>query len=527
MAAGRRRGVKKSAKSGTVSHAAARKATRVVDPVKDADVDHEKSKGSEFSLRDGPDLRITDRDARKYEKAERLIVTGAMNYSRLAKKEWETLWRFADEKGAEILVIPLRYRNPTSPAETSKDMAEQWRWPSEVMPYVAGNRFRIHPFLYVMGDYRIPATRVNPLMGCKTITRAASGIFGHAQISMETIPTPQAALPKILHTTGAITHGDKRYSQSAVGAEAEFHHTLGAVYIEKENKRFHLRQLLFDKAHGFYDLDRYFHPRGSRRGARAKALITGDTHREEVDPDVVEATYGPGGLVEILDPEYLVWHDLLSFISGSHWDDPIDAITKALAGENDVRREITRALDFMVEHTPRNAKSIVVASNHDDHLRRWVLDKDWKSIDAKNVEIYLELAQAMVQGAKLTRAGVEQINPFAWWAENVYKTSDRVKFLKLGESFRLVGTEMGYHGHVGPGGRKGSPVALDRVGTRMVTAHLHGPRIYRGLKQVGTCAHLNPTYIRGGPSNSMHTHCALYDNGKWQLANIIEGHFRG
>lgn len=501
---------------------------QTVDPIGDArHAKHrEEPDKSDFHLRDGPDLRITDREVRKYEKAERLVITSAMNNAPLAAEEWKTLRRFADEKEAEIIVIPLRYRNPTSPAETELAKKMEWDWPGEVESRLAENRFRVHPFLYVMGDYRIPATRVNPLMSCKTITRGASGIFGHAQVAMETIPTPQAALPKILHTTGAITIGDKRYSQSSVGAEAEFHHTLGALYIEKEKKRFHLRQLVFDKEHGFYDLDRYFHPRGSRQAGRAVALITGDTHREEVDPDVVEATYGAGGLVEILEPLHLVWHDLLSFVAGSPWDDAIESITKSLAGANDVRHEITNALDFVVEHTPRKTESVIVASNHDDWLRRWVLGKDWKSIDAKNVEIYLELAHAMVRGARLTRAGVEQINPFAWWAQHRYKVPSNVRFLRLGESFRKAGVEMGYHGHIGPGGRRGSKVALDRVGTRMVIGHLHHPGIYRGLVQVGTSAHLNPVYTRGGPSSSLHTHCALYDNGKRQLYNIIDGRFR-
>lgn len=475
---------------------------------------------------DGPDFHLASKDVKRLERAERIVITTALNRAPLGAEEWKTLRRYCDAREAELVVIPGRYRNPTSGGEShAKGEAGEYVWPNELQSYLSEDTLQLTKNIWIMGDVRVQATAKNPLTGLEGHTRGASGIYGHAQLAMEMVPTPQNVLPKILHTTGAITK--PLYSKSRAGAFAKFHHTMGALVVEKADKKFHLRQLLFDTEGGFYDLDTYWHTGGSRKAGRIKALVTGDTHVDRVDPGVVEATYGKDGIVDTLRPEVLAWHDLLDFQSESHHNDPIERVALALAGKHVVREEVARACAFVQEHTPRNTLSLIIPSNHNEHLAKWALNADWRKVDAKNAEFLLEMQLAMVRHAKSTPAGIEQIDPFAWWAqENKLVPQPNVRFLTRGESYRAAGIELAFHGDIGPSGARGSRRNLDRVGTRLVIGHLHAPGIFRGCSQVGTSSLLDMVYQRGSPGCWLQTHCAVHQNSKRQLINIIDGDWR-
>ena len=471
-----------------------------------------------------PTFELPAAEARRFERAGRIVITSAMNNAKVDQRFWASLCRYAAHNEAEILVLPTRYRNPTTPGEAQKESRRMW-WAPEVTQHLASNRLKLHPLLWVMGDVPVAATALNPLVGLDALTRGVSGIFGHAQLAMETVPTPQNVLPKILHTTGAVTKAE--YSRSKAGRRAEFHHTLAALVVEKSGKKFHLRQLIADSSGGFYDIAggeaRYYHPKGSHKADRATALVTGDTHVDRVDPKVVESTYGKGGLVELVRPEFLVWHDLLDFQSDSHWNNAVERIALALSGKHDVRAEVLRAIEFVDRHTPEGVQSVVVSSNHHDHLSRWALERDWRHVESVNVEFLLELQLALVRGAKAKAHGVDQADPLALWAS---KQNSKARFLRYGESFRKLGVEMGLHGHRGPNGSRGSRKNIDKIGTRTFIAHAHTPGIYRGANQVGTSSLLNLSYGVGSPSSWLHTHGILWPNGKRQLVNIIDGEYR-
>lgn len=474
---------------------------------------------------EGPDLSISSADAKKYEKAKIIVVTGAMNAAPLAQDFWAALNRYCEARGAQLLIIPLKYRNPTAPLETKSRQKKDWWWAPEVQPYLAENRIALHPKLYYMGDVPVAATALDPLTGLESMTRGSSGIFGHAQVAMDTIPTPQNDLPKILHTTGACT--EKQYSRSKAGRRAEFHHSLGAIVIEKVGNKFHLRQLVADSEGGFYDVKpdyRYWHAKGDRKAGRCPMLVCGDIHVDVADPDAVAVTFtAPDSMFAVLDPEEVAIHDVLDFSSGEgHHDDPIERILKALSSNGGVRGELQRAVEFMNTVIPARTKKKVIASNHHDHLAWWAKRADWRAVAPQNAEILLELQLAMIRGAKLVPEGVEQIDPFEWWCkENGLDPS--VEFIPYGASHQVAGIETAFHGHVGPSGSRGSRRGLDRTGTRMVVGHSHSPGIYRGLTQVGLLALMNLMYNRRGPSGWLQSNCAIHPNGKRQLLNIIEG----
>lgn len=464
-------------------------------------------------IRNGPDLEISIARRHALEGADVLVVTCAQNDAPLARTFHAALSRYLDARGAELAVLPIRYRNPTSPFEAEKT---RWVWPAEIQPSLVGSRLE-RSNLIVFGDLRLQATAQDPLVGLEPMSRGLNAVVGHAQFAMETVPAPGRRLPAILHTTGSISR--PRYSQTKAGARGHFHHTVGALVIERGTAgRVHMRRISADHTGGFFDLGWYFSPTGKPRRERPRALVTGDTHVDVIDAIAARSTYGKGGLVDEIRPEMLVWHDVLDFSSRSHHDDAITQIAKVRAGRADVRGELARATEFLRSRTPRGCESVIVASNHHEHLRKWVLCSDWRT-EGANAAVLLELAQAMVEGARLTRAGVEQIDPFAWWART-HGGLDQMRFLRRGESLILGGVEVTAHGDIGPRGARGTRRNLDRGGVRRVIGHGHGPGVFRGVDQVGTTSRRDLIYTRGSPSDWLCTHCIIGQNGKKQLVTV-------
>jgi hypothetical protein len=187
-----------------------------------------------------------------------------------------------------------------------------------------------------------------------------------------------------------------------------------------------------------------------------------------------------------------------------------------------VRAEVHRAIDFVASHTPRNSESVIVASNHDDFLRRWLANQDWRT-DPENAEFYLETALAMVRQASGFSVSAEAFSPFVHWVSA--SRVDRVRCLAPNELFTLANVELGMHGDVGPNGARGSIRNLRRVGAKSIVGHSHSPGIDEGCYQVGTSSRLRLGYNRG-PSGWMHAHVVLLANGKRQLIVMQNGKWR-
>ncbi len=452
----------------------------------------------------------------------RFIVTAAQNATPVHKGFLASLERAAEHLNAEIIVIPIRYKNPTS--RWSKSQANAEEWDAAVQPYLCNTRIRLCKNLVVLGDVKTQPTASSPLTGFEAITHAESGILGHTKLQLRTIPTPQHSLPKVLTTTGAVTVAN--YTDSKAGKLGEFHHTLGAVLVELEGGRFHLRQLNADKDGSFYDLTTLYTPDVISKNHPVSALVMGDTHVDFIAKHVKTATFGKGGIVETCKPSYLVWNDVLDAYSVNphHHGNPFIGVAKLQAGRMDVRAEIERAAEFIAEHTPQGCESIVVPSNHNDFLARWVLSSDWR-VNPGAARFYLETALAMVDSAKLTASGAEYEDPTSYWLRRLLAGAN-VQVLNRGDSFTVHGVEVGLHGDIGPHGARGSLRNLRRIGVRTVIGHSHAPGIDEGCVQVGTSTELVLEYNRGSPSGWMNTHCVIYPNGKRALINIINGRWR-
>lgn len=452
---------------------------------------------------------------------QRFLITSAQNATPVHEKFLESLKVAAKHLGATLVVIPLRYKNPTSIWSAKQQYAD--RWAPEVVPYLFNGRKKLGPNLVLVGDVKIQPTAVSPLSGFESLTGAESCVIGHPKMQFRTVASPSGRFPKILSTTGSVTK--RNFTDSKAGKLGAFHHFLGAVVVELRGKKFHLRQVNADRETGsFIDLDLHFSPEGVTKAPPALGLVMGDTHARFADKAVDRATFGPRGIVETLNPQVLVFHDLLDgyAVNPHHAGNPFIARAKFVGHLGNVREEIEHAVEF-VRKRAKGRQAVIVSSNHDNFLSRWVINTDWRS-QPGNAPFYLETAAAMLASAKMTPNGAEYADPFTYWVAKL-KGDASIRCLGTNESFTLGGVECGLHGHHGPDGARGTVKNLSRVGARMVSAHGHSPGIEEGHYRVGTSTPLRLEYTNG-PSSWLNTHCVVDANGKRSLITVVGGDWR-
>lgn len=464
---------------------------------------------------------------RELEPVSRFIITAAQNYTPVHRKFVAALLRAKRRLKAELLVIPIRYQNPTS-VFTEKQKKLDLVFPKVIEKYLWSVRKNLNANLTLLADIKVQPTATEPLMGYEAMTHGESGILAHTKLQMKVVAAPSHRFPKLLTTTGACTLPN--YTDSSAGKKGEFHHTLGAVLVEIKGKTFHLRHLNGKNDGSFSDAGTQltFYPDRIEKMARPLALVMGDTHVDYIDPVVERATFGKGGLIQTLDPEVLVWHDLLDAYSVNphHKKNPFIAFAKRMQELDDVRREITRAVNFVTDRTTGDRKSVIIASNHNDFVNRYMKDNDWRE-DPTNAKFYLATALHLIDNSIIGPSGFEMPDPFAYWFKKLAKGGDgaNVRVLRRDESYSLGGVELSMHGDIGPSGSRGSARNLRRVGVKSIIGHSHSPCINEGCYQVGTSTSLKLEY-NIGPNAWLNTHCVLHANGKRQLISIIDGNWR-
>jgi hypothetical protein len=462
-------------------------------------------------------------DLRRLAHKKTFVVTSAVNNCPPEAGFLAALQRYCTAHDAELVVIPIRYINPTTKLDPQDGAEDGVVWDQELAPYLMGEELVLSDDLVIQGDLRIQATARNPLASLASRSRGRSAIFGSSQLAMQTVATPHQHLPKLLYTTGAVTA--KRYSNTKAGNLANFHHSHSAIVVELRGKRFFMREITWD-GEAFIDLGARWTDDGIGLFREPTlALVTGDEHVWFNCPKTRKATYGQGGIVETLQPDYIVRHDVNDSysISHHHLKNSITMVVKTLAGMNNLRAELDDSVAFINDTTPSGTTNIIVASNHHEHITQWLRAGE-KNVDPINAEFYHWLKYKILKAARMTERGVVHPDPFALYAADQL-TCD-TKFLGPDDSFHLGGVELGMHGHLGPNGSRGSLKSLSVIGSRFIIGHTHTPGIYEGGYCVGTSSNLRLEY-NAGPSSWLNTHAALYQNGKRQLIHVFDGRWRG
>jgi hypothetical protein len=254
--------------------------------------------------------------------------------------------------------------------------------------------------------------------------------------------------------------------------------------------------------------------------------VWGDIHEVHLSDATRRICWGPGGVTESLRPSRQVFHDLLDFESQSHHNrrDPYRMLALHTVGRDSVRDECARAGAFLKYACRGGVAGVVVQSNHDMHLERWLREVDWRQ-DVINAEFQAEAHMAYVRAIMERR----RFNALEWAIAHTHPV-DNVTWLGPDDSYIVCdhdgdGVELCFHGDRGANGAKGTLRNMSRLARKVVIGHGHGAGILNGAWQVGVMV-LNMDYIAGSPSNWSTSFCVIHDNGKRQMLTMYAGKWR-
>lgn len=460
------------------------------------------------------------------QKNKKYIITSAQNATLIHQGFLASLKNYCKDNNAELIVIPYRYKNPTS-IWGMNDKELDW-WDKSITEYIVDHELKLGKNIRIMGQIKIQPTAISPLSGFDSVSELDSAIFGHPKIEWKTVPSVADKLPKVLVTTGSITN--LNYTDSKAGHKGALHHTFGAIVLEIDSDEFfHIRHITADHNTGaFYDLNKRYTSKGVEDSKSILALYAGDSHSEYIDKKVKAALYtSSDSVAETLKPKYMLFGDILDFGVRSHHTirDTLGRFRKHYFATNDnVEEALQKVADFIDEVSKPYATNVIVKSNHDEHIERWLKEADPNS-DPENAKFYHYLKYHQYQAIQ----DMIDFDILEFWAkhpdEQKGMDNESTIFLRRNQSFEIAGVEVSLHGDVGPNGARGSLRGLSKMGQKLICGHSHSPGIIDQSYQVGTSTPLRMDYNKG-PSSWLNTSAIIYPDGSVTLINIINGKWK-
>ena len=429
---------------------------------------------------------------------------------------FDNLEAYAKYIDADIHVIAGRYKNPNSLISNDKVKSTE-TWHSRLVPYLDANRHDLHKYLSILSDIKTQPTAVNPMSGLAGVSGINSCIFGSPKLQLEMIPVLEGNKPKMMMTTGACTV--KNYTDSKAGKKGEFHHTLGFVVIEIEDKsNFYARQVSATDDGDFIDLYHEVSKGRVTKSYECEAIVLGDLHVGHHDPQVIKRTLK---FMDKVNPKHTILHDVFDGHSITHHDanDPMKQYSKEFHGTNNLGAEVDEMMEVL-ENFREYPNVVIVRSNHDDFLDRWLILNDWRKLATpKNSKLYMDYSQRLMTQYEVDPTSVKGIIP-----ELIQDRFENFITLGRGDSYKVKGWELGHHGDKGSNGSRGSLQQFRKLNTKVVVAHYHSPGRKDGALAVGTSTYLRVGYNQGA-SGWLQSHVIIHKNGKAQHLNFIDGNF--
>jgi hypothetical protein len=473
-------------------------------------------------------------------KIARYIFTCAQSNTKLHDWTWRNLVALAEHYGARIHVSRFTYKKEAYGSKavkpgkgaTAADKADLW-YDKRIEPFISDEGANVAPGLVWCGEMNILPTAIRPLSGMESYTGRKSGIFPHAKIAMESIASHKSEPTKFNYTTGAVTL--RNYIAKKAGLKAEFHHGYGGLLVEVDSEgSWWCRQLNADSEGTIYDLDVRARRGHVTTGHRVEAVNWGDIHVSGEETPSLTACFGKDGILDTLRPRFQFHHDVFDFRFSNHHDrkNPHRRFELHLSGKDSGVDELKNVARFIMHDSWRDfCKTVVVDSNHDNAMTRWLREADYRE-DPKNALLFLA---AQLEVYQAIAAGDKKFHLVSWavnrMAPDYAATRGRtVKFLHQDESFVICpdangGIECGMHGHQGPNGAKGSAAAFSRMGRKSNIGHSHSACIHDGTYVAGVTGALDQGY-NAGPSSWSHSHVVTYANGKRAILTVWDGKWR-
>jgi hypothetical protein len=451
---------------------------------------------------------------REFDKTKsRFLITWAQNNTPVHPKFWDNMKVYGEFIGADVHVIAGRYKNPTSVFED----VDQEFWDEALIPYLDAGRHDIHKFLSIMSDIKIQPTAVNPMSGLQSVSGVNTCIFGSPKVQMEMIPVLKGNKPKMMLTTGSVTK--MNYTDSKSGKKGEFHHTYGFAIVEiKDKETFYIRQVTADdKTGAFTDLCYRVDNGEVNKITSIAAIIMGDIHYGNHDQDVINTTLD---MLDKIEPDNVVLHDIFDGESINHHEmkDPYVQYSKEIHNKNSLQLEIDNMLNGLSDF--EHFKNVVIVrSNHDDFLDRWLKNEDWKKQPTtKNSKLYMKYSHMLLEQYEKDIEVEPIIGIIPQLVNERYPN-----FITLGrdESYRVKNWELGQHGDLGTNGSRGSLNQFRTLNTKIVVGHYHTPGRKDGALAVGTSTKLRMGYNKGA-SSWLQSHVIIHNDGRAQHISFIK-----
>lgn len=476
--------------------------------------------------------RRFDTDPRK---VSTFILTSAQNNTDIHTAFLTNLEAYAKHMSATILVAGFTYSKSSS-GSTNKDNT---KYHPALTKYLTKEQCNLGDAVLFCAEMNTLPTAVDPLSGFEAYTRSKWGVFPHPRISLKSIPTMFGSPPKHIMTTGSITLPN--YVNRKAGLKAEFHHVIGAVIVEIDKEgAFFCRHLIAEKDGSFQDLDKYVVRGHVIGGARVEAITWGDIHTEKLDKKIAMGAWGIDNktfeyislhdveiMFDILKPKYQFFHDVLDFHRRNHHNigDPYHKFKMFTEKTESVKCELDAVGKFLEAVQFPGCENIVVDSNHDRALIKWLKNTDYRN-DPVNSIIFLELQLATYRAIS---KGLQNFSPLMYYVQENFDTNAR--FLSHTDSFMICqhaggGIECSLHGDKGANGAKGHVNSFARMGPKANTADKHAAEIFEGIYQAGHSCSYDMGYNAGGLSSWSPSHIVTYPSGKRTIVTMYGHKFR-
>ncbi len=449
--------------------------------------------------------------SRKVAKGKKFVITSAQNNTHIHEDFFNSLVGYCEAEGAELLVSAFYY-NKNGFQNGKRE--EAW-FDGRVKPYMFNESLQLAEGLVFCGELNILPTAKAPLTGLHNYTAELSAIIPHAKLQLVSVPTPKDDDAKLLYTTGTITK--RNYKQQRAGQIAEHHHAFAALVVEVDGDGdWFVRQLNCESGTGnFYDLDKYYTPQGITSGHTLEAVNYGDLHVSGISPDAIYACWGkrnPENILDTLKPKYQMLNDVFSNDFRNHHEikNSLYLFKQFSRQQESVRHEVLATTKILESLDRDFSQRVVVDSNHDRSLHRFLVEQDYKK-DPVNAVFMLEMTLDMYKA-------VEEGKPFHTFeaaCRKVNPNMESVRFLRMDEKFTLCGNIVASnHGDLGANGSRPSLAGFAKLGVRHNIGHMHQISILDGVYCAGSCMNTGDANYTKGASSWSISHILTYKNGK-------------
>lgn len=466
----------------------------------------------------------------------RFILTCAQNNTPVHAPTWRNILALAEHYSAEVWVATINYNvGAYGSMAVKRGKAKKDRvldYADEVKPYLKDEFVELAPGLIWCGALNLSITHSRPLSPWASYTGRKSGVFPHPKLELESVATAADRPVKLNYTTGAVTI--RRYIEKGAGQQSSAWHSLGGLLVEVDSDgRWFCRQLCADRDTGcLQDLDLMVDGGVVTAGIAVASITWGDIHAAQIDVDVARlgwSTYDQmdseaPSMLDALHPAEQHVHDLLDFYARNHHeiDTPSEMMRRHFEGRESVEEEIKQAVMILNDMHRPWCETVVVNSNHDRALQRWVDSRDGRR-DPVNAMFWLAATEELYDAIR-SRFDLCLLE---WAARRTKRCPARVTFLRPGESRRVADAiEVGLHGDVGAGGARGSLAGFARMGDLLNLGHSHAAAIRDGVFVAGTCSKIPLSYTRGQPNSWSHSHIVTYAGGARAVITMFEGKWR-